>query len=147
MTPQDRQRRRWPGFDDDRSRSCGGKTLNRPRVAPMAGCGRGRVSPPTARQGVVRARNTRGARRRQLLSRATAAAAASVPRAPSAPSNVPPLPQPPTPPTLSSTYSRRRRHRCSSCSVHRTGRQHVHHPHTHTVGTIVDRRQHTVILL
>jgi len=59
VTPQDRRQRR-PGFDDDRSRSCGSKTLNRPRVAPMAGCGRGRVSPPTARQGVVRARNTRG---------------------------------------------------------------------------------------
>lgn len=135
VTPQDRRR---PGFDDDRSRSCGSKTLNRPRVAPMAGCGRGRVSPPTARQGVVRASNTRGARRRQLLSRATAAAAASVPRAPSAPSNVPlPLPPPPpTPPTLSSTYSRRR-HRCSSCSVHRTGRQ----PYTLHQSKRVDRPQ------
>jgi len=111
VTPRDRQRRRRPGFDDDGSRSCGGKLLYRPRAAPMAGCGRGRVSPPT-----VAAGSGPGARRpRQLLSRAAAAAAASVPRSPSASLNVP-LPPPPPPPTLLSTYLCRR-YRCSSCSA------------------------------
>lgn len=86
----------------------------------MAGCGRGRVSPPTTAAGSgPGAQNTRPPPRLlSLYSHCRHRRAASVPRASSAPLNVP-LPSCPYPSCWRWRCSRHRhRHRCSSC-VHR----------------------------